>query len=297
MMTKQAFLALALAVLVAQSGYAAHAAVATTAIGQAETGVFIGVGQTFQHETDTIDLKPIDSENGTLAAYTVGLMGIDRHVGGLYWRLGATVTTGSSHYQGDVHMGLPAQASTSQRLDRIAGRLGLVINGPWWHDSRAVFAPYVGFGFQRWARDIADGSLPGGQEYTSDGHIGLGLHGDYALARHWVIAIWALTGYTVGAQVSGTDPVAVNTATGEGRSASATEALGDRPYRTVGATIIYLASRRWRIAVRIRRARWAYGESAPIPIVSQSGAVLGEFTDPGCTVTQTLVALDVRTVF
>jgi len=297
MTTKIDFQALVLGTLITVSGYPVLAATTPSAIWQAETGVFIGAGRAFQHDTETLNNTPIDSEKGALSAYTAGLMGISRHTEGLYWRLNYTWARGSTHYEGNAQMGYPAQATTSNTMNSADGRLGFVINGFWQNDGDAVLIPYIGLGLHRWARSAARGSLPGGPEYYSDGHMGIGLRGDYVLTRHWVLALYALTGYTLGAQVSGTDPVSVDTATGQVQNASVTEALGDRPYSAIGAKLVYLIDRHWQITFHARRARWAYGASAPIPITNQTGAVVGDFTNPDSTTTQTLLILDIGATF
>ncbi|MHB8253064.1 MAG: hypothetical protein ACYDEV_05070 [Acidiferrobacter sp.] len=279
------------------SGCPAHAATTPSAIHRAESGFFVGVGGDFQHYGETFNNSPVDSENGTLLAYTVGLMGISRHTDGLYWSVSYTGALGTTHYQGNTHIGLPAQALTTNTIRSAQGRLGLVVNRLWRHDRTTVLIPYIGMGFHRFARNPDQGLLPGGRKTYSDGHVGIGLRADYALTPHWVIALHALTGYTLGAQVSATDPISMNTATGTMQNADITEALGDRPYTALGAEIVYLTCHHWQVAFHVRRTQWAYGGSGPILIPTQTGTVSGYYTEPQSHTTQTLVMIDVSTAF
>ncbi len=267
------------------------------AIRHAENGVLAGIGYGLEHYQEATNGVVADSESGGLTVYTVGLGHIGRRDGGLYDRLRLTGAFGTTRYQGNGALGLPAQASTTNRITAADGRLGLVINDLWRRDCDAVLIPYLGAGFHRWVRGAGpNGVDPGGETYT-EGHLGIGLGADYAIDRRLVLTAHALAGYTVGAQVTATEPIAFDPATGTLESARLTEPLGDRPYDVLGLTLHYRVDRHLEIAFAVRRASWSAAGSPPIPIAGAPSPALGPSRIPGSQSAETTMLLEVGAPF
>ena len=266
------------------------------AIRHADDGVFAGIGYDMWRYQEATNGVPIDSQSGGLTVYTAGLSHIGRHDEGLYARLQLTAAFGTTRYQGNGALGLPAQGSTAHRITAADGRLGLVINGLWW-DSHTVLIPYLGAGFHRFVRAAGpDNVNPGGTTLTA-AHLGIGLGIDYALDRRWVLTLHAFTGYTLGAQIIATAPVAYDTATGTLESARLTEPLSDRPYTVLGLTIRYRVDPYLDIAFAVRRATWSAAGAAPIPIAGPSGETLGMTRLPGSQSAETTMLIEAATPF
>ena len=278
---------------------AAQASAARTpwAIRRAENGILVGIGYGTWHYQETMNALPIDSESGGLTVYSVGIGQIARHDGGLYESLRLTGAFGTTRYQGNTALGLPAQATTTNRMTGADGRLGLVIDELWRHDRDTVLIPYIGVGFHREARGAHPGTGNPGGETSTDGHIGIGLGVDYAIDRRLVLTLHALTGYTVGAQITTTEPIAFDVATQTLESARVSESLGDRPYNVLGLAIHYRIDDRLEIAFAVRRATWSAAGSAPIPIAGTPGQTLGVTRIPGNRSAETTMLLQAATPF
>ena len=266
-------------------------------IRRADNGPFAGIGYGMWRDEETAGAVPVDSLSGGLTAYTVGLTRLGRHAGSLYGRLRLTGAFGTTRYQGNGALGLPAQGSTADRIASADARLGVVIGGLWRQDRAAVLIPYLGAGFQRGARGAGPGGIdPGGMTYTA-GHLGIGLCADYALTERLVLSVHALTGYTLGAQVTTTVPIAYDAATGALESARITEPLGDRPYSVLGITIHYRVDRHLEIAFAVRRAAWSAAGAAPIPITGSSGQTVGVTQIPGSRDRETTTLIEAAIPF
>ena len=297
MKTRHLFIAVIMTLVLTHGNDKAVAATTPRAIWHAETGLFVGAGQDFRHYTESLNGTSLDSETGVLLSYTLGLRGISRHNKGVYWDILYTHTNGSSRYRGNIQMGLAGNATTGNSGQSLRARLGLVIDGLGGHNAAATFVPYVGLGFRRWNRHLHQALLPGHHMTYSNGHIGVGLLMAYVLARHWVIALHVLAGYTFAAQFTGDESLLFNTTDGTLQSAEITERLGDRPYSALGATVTYLIHRRWQIALHVRRAQWGFGGSAPLFLATQTGNILTPVRVPGGTLTETPVTLEVSHTF
>ena len=278
---------------------AAQASAARTpwAIRRAENGILVGIGYGTWHYQETMNALPIDSESGGLTVYTVGLSHIGRHDGGLYESLRLTGTFGTTRYQGNTALGLPAQATTSNRITAADARLGVVIDGLWRQDCDTVLIPYLGAGFHRWVRGANPGTGNPGSETYTEGHLGIGLGVDYAIDRRLVLTLHALTGYTVGTQLTATEPIAFEPATGTLESARLNESLGDRPYNVLGLTLHYRVDRNIEIAFAVRRATWSAAGSAPIAVAGAPSQTLGLTRIPGSRSTETTMLLQLATPF
>ncbi len=266
-------------------------------IRRAQSGVFVGIGYGMGRYQETMNAAPVDSESGGLSVYTVGLSHIGRRDGSLYAWLRFTGAFGTTHYQGNSALGLPAQGSTTNRMATADGRLGLVIDDLWRHDRDTVLIPYIGAGFHREARTADPGTGNPGGETSTDGHIGIGLGVDYAIDRRVVLTLHALTGYTVGAQITTTEPIAFDVATQTLETARVSESLGDRPYNVLDLAIHYRVDDYLEIAFAVRRATWSAAGSAPIPIAGVPGQTLGVIRIPGSQSAETTMLLQAATPF
>ncbi len=267
------------------------------AIQRAESGLFLGIGEDVFQTQESVAGNPIDSENGGLPAYTLGLTRLGSRAGGPYWRLQLSGAFGTARYHGNTALGLPAQGSSTNRIVSLDGRLGLGIDGLWSGRPTVVLIPYLGMGFQRWTRGIDSGQTYTGGETVTEAHLGLGLGADYALDRRWVVSVHALAGYTLGAQRTATVPTFFDTATNTLESTRVTEALGDRPYEVLGGAISYRADRRLDISLRVRRATWSAAGSSPIPILDSSGGTVGATPVPASRRTDTAIMIEARSLF
>ncbi len=266
-------------------------------IRHAQNGVFAGIGYDEQRYQEAMNAVPVDSESGGLTVYTVGLSHIGRRDGDLYESLRLTAAFGATHYQGNTALGLPAQGSTTNRITAADGRLGLVIDDLWRQDHDTVLLPYIGAGFYRGVRGVNPSTGNPGSETYTDGHLGIGVGVDYAIDRRLVLTLHALTGYTMGAQMISTEPVAYDAATGALESTRLTEPLGDRPYSVLGFTIHYRVDPYLEIAFAVRRTTWSAAGSAPIPIAGAPGEALGVTRIPGSQSAETTMLLEAATPF
>ncbi len=279
----------------------AHAADVSYVIQQAETGFFFGGGALYQHYAETrTNGTTLDAETGFIPSFTVGASGMTTNPqGGLYWRAAYTRASGSTNYSGYTLGGTPVQTTTANTISEFRGRLGDVFAVDHVLGVPAAVIPYLGLGFHHWTRNIDNGSGYGGIEQYSDGHIGIGLLGDIAVNRHWVLGLSVLEGYTVGAQIQSTLPFIVDTSTGQTSFYdTATHALGDRPYWDAGLKAIYVIDPTWRVYLRVRRTTFHYGASSATPIFSSAnGAFIGYSQEPNSSTTQTLTTLGVAARF
>ena len=279
------------------AAFPAFAARTPWAIRHADDGVFAGIGYDMWRYQEATNGVPVDSQSGGLTVYTVGLSHIGRHDDGLYERLQLTEAFGTTRYQGNGALGLQAQGSAAHRITAADGRLGLVMNGLWRRYGDLALIPYLGAGFHRSVRAAGPGDVnPGGTTLTA-GHLGIGLGIDYAIDRRFVLTLHALTGYTLGAQIIATEPIAYDAATGTLESARLTEPLGDRPYTVLGLTIRYRVDPYFEIAFAVRRATWSTAGTAPIPIAGPSGETLGMTRLPGSQSAETTMLIEVATPF
>lgn len=273
------------------------AAATPWAIRRAQSGLFAGIGDDLQHYQETSGGAPLDSESGGLQAYTLGLTHLGRRSGRPYWRVQLSEVRGTTRYQANSPQGPQAAGSTTNRVIAAGARLGLAIGGLWRQDRDAVLIPYLGVGFHRWARGTDQGRIdPGGETYTED-HLGIGIAADYALEPRLVLSLHALTGYTLGAQVTATRPVFFDTATGTLQSARITQSLGDRPYDVIGGAIAYRVDHRLEIALHVRRAIWSAAGASPIAIRDSSGQTVGTTEIPANATAETTILLEASTPF
>jgi hypothetical protein len=282
----------------------AQAAGVPYAIQHAESSFFLGYDQLTQNYAETANGTTADAETGSIPALTIGISGISSNPqGGLYWRASYTHANGSTHYNGATLGGTPVQTTTANTISEWHGRLGEAFGF-----SRVALIPYLGVGAHKWVRNVGNGSGAGGVETYTDGHIGIGLLGDIALTRHWVLGAHILEGTTVGAQIHATvlQGFNVNTSTNTATPVygTSTGALGDRPYWDVGLKAVYLINSTWRIYLRARQTHFAYGASAPLNnpyAVDQNGNVtpLPQFQlhEPDSRTTQTLYTIGVGAHF
>lgn len=297
MKTRRLFTVVMMTMVLIHKDDKAVAATTPRTIRRVETSVFIGAGEDIQRYAESLNGVGLDSETGALFSYTLGLRGMSHYNEGLYWDIRYTEVSGSSRYRGNTQMGLAALATTGNKAMSLQGRLGFVIDGLCGDRSPATFVPYMGLGFHRWDRNTHQALLPGDSLTYSNGHVGVGLLAAYVLARHWVIALHALAGYTFAAQVSGQEPLLFNTTNGALPSTTITETLGDRPYSAFGATVTCLIRRRWQLAFGVRHAQWGFGGSAPLLVPTQTGGVLASVTAPAGTLTKTLLTLEISHTF
>lgn len=282
----------------------AQAAGVPYAIQHAESSLFLGYGQLTQNYAETANGTTADAETGSIPALTIGISGISANPqGGLYWRASYTHANGSTDYNGQTLGGTPVKTTTANTISEWHGRLGEAFGL-----SRVALIPYIGIGAHKWVRNIGNGSGAGGVETYTDGHIGIGLLGDVAITRHWVLGVHILEGTTVGAQIHATvlQYLNVNTSTNTAMPVygTSTGALGDRPYWDVGLKAVYLINSTWRIYLRARQTHFAYGASAPLNnpfAVDQNGNVtpLPQFQmhEPDSRTTQTLYTVGVGAHF
>lgn len=266
-------------------------------IRRTESGIFMGAGQNFQQYTESLNGMWLDSETGSLSAYTLGLMGVGRHDASLYWTIRYTATQGLGPYRGSVDMGLARNATTANNAWSLRARLGCVIDGAWGHGAATTFVPYLSLGFHRWHRRTHQALLPWHQVTYSNGRIGVGLLMAYALARRWVITFQALAGYTIAARLTGDEILLLNTTSGTLQSALVTETLGNRRYSALGGTITYLVERHWRVALRVRHAQWAFGSPAAVFVSTQAGRSLIPSRAPAGRFAETLFTLELSHTF
>lgn len=279
---------------------AVHAADVSYIIQQAETGFFAGGGVLYQHYTEVGSSgAALDTETGSIPAFTVGVSGMTTNPrGGFYWRAAYTRANGSTNYSGHYVSGAPAQTTTTNTISEFRGRLGDAFGIGRALGVPTAIIPYLGLGFHHWTRNVGNGSGLGGIEQYADSHIGIGLLGDVAVSRHWVLGIHLLEGYTFGAQLQATLPMVVDTSTNQEYSVAGTHALGDRPYWDVGLKAVYLIDPVWRVYLHVRRTTFHYGASSPTPIFDQNGVFTGYYTqEPNSSTVQTLTTIGVAARF
>ena len=267
-----------------------------SAILQADDGLFAGIGYDMAASQASAATVPVDTEEGGLTAYSVGLMHIGRRSGDLYEELRLSGLFGTLGYQGNGALGLPAQGAVTKRALAAGARLGLVLDGLWGENRAVVLIPYLGAGFDRGVSGGPSGANPGGETVTT-ARLGIGLGLDYTLDPRLVLTLHALTGYTLGAQVTTTDPVFYDTATGTLTSARITEPLGDSPYTVLGVTIHYRVDRDLTLSLGARRVTGSASGAAPIPIIDSAGQTVGTTPIPGRRTTDTVVMLKASVPF
>ncbi len=277
----------------------AYAADVSYIIQQAETGFFFGGGALYQHYAETgSGGTTADTETGSIPAFTVGASGMTTNPqGGFYWRAAYTRANGSTNYSGhNAFTGATAQTTTANTINEFRGRLGDAFGVGRALGAPMAIIPYLGVGFHHWARNVGNGHGLGGIEQYADGHIGIGLLGDVAVNRHWVLGVHLLEGYTLGSQIQSTLPIAfTNTGTAY---VAGTHALGDRPYWDVGVKAVYMIAPVWRMYLRVRRTTFHYGASSVSPIFNPNGTFSGYYTyEPNSSTTQTLATVGVAARF
>ena len=285
------------ATLFAGIPFASRAAHTPWAVQRAESGLFLGIGEDILHTQESVAGNLIDSEDGGLPTYTLGLAHLGSRAGSPYWRVQLSGALGTTRYHGNTALGLPTQRSSTNRIISLDGRLGLTMDGLWGGGRALVLIPYLGMGFQRWTRGVVSGHAYTGGETMTEGHLGLGLGADDALDRRWVLSLHAFGGYTVGAQRTATVPTFFNTATNTLENTRVSETLGDRPYEVLGGAISYRADRRLDISLRVRRATWSATGSSPIPILDSSGGTVGASPVPSSRSTDTAILIEARSLF
>ena len=267
------------------------------AIRRAQNGVSVGIGYGMGRYQETLNAVPVDSESDGLTVYTVGLGYIGHRCASLYGGLRFTGAFGTAHYQANSALGLAGQGSSTARMTALDARLGLAIDDLWRQDRDTILIPYIGAGFHREVRGADPGTGNPGGETTTGGHLGIGLGVDYAIDRRLVVTLHALTGYTVGAQITITAPIALDVATETLESARLSESLGDRPYNVLGLAIHYRVDDHIEIAFTIRRATWSAAGSAPIPIAGAPGQTPGITRIPDSQSAETLMLLQAAIPF
>lgn len=269
-------------------------------IQQAETGFFLGGGALYQQYAETRSSgTTADAETGSIPAFTVGASGMTTNPqGGFYWRAAYTRASGSTNYSGHNTSGASVQTTTANTISEFRGRLGDAFGVGRVLGAPTAIIPYLGLGFHHWTRNIDNGNGLGGIEQYADGHIGIGLLGDVAVSRHWVLGAHFLEGYTLGAQIQSTVPIVIDTSTNQASYVTGTHALGDRPYLNVGLKVVYMIDPVWRVYLRVRQTIFRYGASSASPIFNQSGVFTGYYTyEPNSSTTQTLATVGVAARF
>jgi len=266
-------------------------------IWRAENGISIGAGANIERQTESQSGTTRDAKSGALGAYRLALSGMSRWGDGLYWEIGYAGSRGSLDYRGNTAYGLPAQARVYQKTGTLSGRLGFVVSPLWSRDRSAVVIPYLGLGWERLASDSVQGALPGGGTRLSGGYYGLGLRADFVMDARWVLSLHGMTGFTHGVEMTSTQAVGFSGATGTVNDASVANALGDGPYTSMGATLIYRMQRGTRLSLRVAHAHWRYGGSAPFVVPGTYSGSVGYERIPGGVVRETQVMLELSRVF
>ena len=285
-------------ILCAFAGWAASfatlgATVPSTII-RSESGYSVALGGLTQDYNETVGGAVVDQETGTIPMITLGASSISTNPqGGTYWRVLGRYADGNTAYNGQTLAGTPAQTTTANTIFDINGRVGFA-SGIGHH---MALIPYFEIGEHHWQRNVGSGQGAGGIEHYTNGYIGAGLLWEIALNRRWALAVHGMTGYTFGAQITATDPVYIDSATGQVYYATATEALGDSSYESAGVRATYLINHAWRSFIRVDVTHFAYGASIAVPIFYSSGTGQNGYYEPDSTTTQVFVTAGVGVRF
>ena len=189
------------------------------------------------------------------------------------WRLSgeARVFSGTADHVGQTNLGVPITTKTDERLRGLTLRIAREVTF-----SRWQIAPYAGYGYQEWNRDIQS-------TRTSSGAAVSGLSEAYTwkLAELGaLLSVRASGRFTTGVDVRVfrvLDPeLRVRFASGFD---DARLLLGEKSGRRLGLTGNYLLHQRMRVRFDFYEERWAFGRSNSEPLTS-GGTIIGSVVEP-----------------
>ena len=267
------------------------------AIRHAADGAFFGAGEMVQHFDEGSAGIASASESGDIAAYTLGLGHMAERSGGAYWQARLTGARGTTAYRGNAGQGMPTSGTSTNAMWTVAGRLGLVFDAPWRGYRSFVLTPYAGLGIHRWERGNDGGHGLGGAETATYARVGIGVDVAYALASRYVLSLNALAGYTFASQLTSTQSIGFDSATGTLATARLSQSLGDRPYTVFGGAISYRASHDLTISLHVRRATWSATGTAPLAAARPTGAPSVLSGLPGSRTAETTIMVQASAPF
>lgn len=210
----------------------------------------------------------LDREHGLLPGFLIELA---QTAGD--WRLSGSwrAFSGSVDHDGRTNLGTPISTETDQRIDSLSLQIARELEIAGWR-----LAPYAGYAYHRWQRDIRPTQTAGGAPVN-------GLFETYS----WRTAeLGALVRLSPWGRFEGAidfrafrilDPeVKVRFSTGFD---DARLALGEKSGGRLAFIGVYPLDDRLRLRVEVYGERWSFGRSAPQPLTSD-GVTVGSVTEP-----------------